>query len=335
LKRSGYERAFVELLRRSAGRGSRLELGLGDDAALLRPGPGKDVALTCDLLIESVHFDLKFGSPWQLGAKALAASLSDLAAMGAQPKAYLVSLSIPRRPSLKTAFFKALYAGMRAWGEAFGASLAGGDSTASPGPLVIDIFAIGEVEKGRALRRSGARPGDLLFCTGNLGDSAAGLACLKHGSHGLPRGALAVALKRHLTPVPRCQAGRFLLQRNLANACIDISDGLSSESHHLARESKIAIDIEAEAVPLSAAARKLARKLKRDPLEWALSGGEDYELLFTAPASKLSQLERDFSRLTGLDLHCMGRVRPGRGVRIRQNGRLKPLADKGYEHRIF
>jgi thiamine-monophosphate kinase len=332
LKKNLRERGFVEFLRAQAGfRPPQLRLGIGDDAAIFRPAPGFESLLTCDLLVESVHFDLKTTPPWELGARAVAASLSDIAAMGGLPRAYLVSLAIPRRGALSKEFFKSLYAGMRAWGESFGAALSGGDSSSSPGPLLIDIFMLGEVEKGRALLRSGARPGDLVFCTGSPGDSAAGLAVLQGKLKNPDKGAAAIAVKRHLLPVPRCLAGRFLSTQSAASACIDISDGIASEAHHLSRESGVAIDLDADAIPLSPAVRALGK----NALDWALRGGEDYELLFTAPPSKLGLLERDFRGRTGVSLSLIGRVKRGRGVRIKRHGKWKALADGGYEHKFF
>lgn len=251
--------------------------------------------------------------------------------MGGLPKAWLVSLAVPRRRSLGPAFFKSFYDGMRIWGGAFGARLAGGDTTASPGPLVIDIFMVGEVEQGRALLRSGARPGDFVYCSGNPGDSAAGLALLQKKIRRPDRAAAELTKKKHLQPLPRVLAGRFLNSNRAASACIDISDGLASELHHLARESGVAIDIEADAVPLSPAARALSPRA----LDWALYGGEDYELLFTVPPKKAALLEKDCARMTGTAIRRIGIVKRGQGVRIRSRGRWKALADSGYEHKIF
>jgi len=332
LKQKSHERGFIEFLRsQSRGSQGQIALGIGDDAAIFRPAPGCVSLLTSDLLIENVHFDLHTCSPWELGAKAVAASLSDIAAMGGLPKAYLVSLAVPRRAGLKLDFFKSLAAGMRAWGQSFGAELAGGDTTMSPGPLVVDVFMLGEVEKGRALLRSGARPGDLVFCTGSPGDSAAGLAVLQKRLKRPDKGAAALVAKRHLLPIPRILAGRFLSRHQAATACIDISDGLSSELHHLAAESKVAIDLDAGAVPLSAAARKLSPKA----LQWALSGGEDYELLFTVPRSKLKFVGENFRRMTGISATLIGRVKKGRGLRMHLGGEWRPLPNSGYEHKIF
>ena len=196
-----------------------LKLAPGDDTAVWQPGPGLEILLTSDLLVEGVHFSLKTISPWQLGARSLAASLSDLAAMGGMPRLFLSSIAAPRRRGLDGDFFEALADGAGAWGDAFGATLAGGDLSSTPGPLVLDITAVGEIEKGRALKRSGAKPGDWLLCTGNPGDSAAGLALLsrpKSRRRGVDQGVVAQLARKHLTPVPRVLAGRWLTTHRAA-----------------------------------------------------------------------------------------------------------------------
>ena len=312
-----------------------LRAGVGEKA-VFKPAPGRELLATCDLLVEGVHFSLDTTGPWQLGAKALAVSLSDIAAMGGEPLFYLVSLAIPRRAGLGTAFWDAFYAGLGAWGGSFGAFLAGGDTSVSPGPLVIDLTLLGQAEKGRALMRRGARPGDLLFCTGQLGDSAAGLACL-----GLPkarkRGGLADAAalleKRHLLPLPRVPAGRWLLGNRAATACTDVSDGLSTDLGHLAQAGGVGFEVEADAVPVSPAARLAARALRKDPLDWALRGGEDYELLFTAPPSKARSILGRLRRETGTAVSLIGRAVPARrGLRLRRAGRWTALRPGGWDH---
>ncbi len=328
MKRTVKERAFIQDLRHAFPKA-----GLGDDTAVFRPTAACEQLLTCDLLIEGVHFDLKTITPWQLGAKAVAASLSDVAAMGGQPRAYLVSLAVPKKRGLDPAFFKSLYEGMAAWGSAFGATLAGGDTSSSSGPLVIDIFMLGEVEKGRAIKRSGAKPGDLVCCTGTLGDSAAGLACLR--GRGVPKDLSLSLIKRHFLPVPRILAGRFLLTQRAASACIDVSDGLASELGHLSVESGVGIDIESAAVPLSRASRAVAKALGVSALDWALHGGEDYELVFTLRPSKLGMMQGEFERLCGSAFHVLGKVRKGRGVRMRVGKKWKKLGTGGYEHTLF
>jgi thiamine-monophosphate kinase len=313
--------------------GGPLRIGVGDDACVFRPSPGCELLATSDLLVEGVHFDLKTTGAWQLGAKALAASLSDAAAMGGLPRFYLLSLSIPVRRALDERFFADLYDGLAAWGGAFGAELAGGDTTRSPGPLVIDVFLVAEAETGRALTRSGARPGDHVFVTGDLGAAAAGLACLQHPRARVDADARALVEKRHLLPQPRFLAGRWLLQHRAASACIDISDGLAGEAGHLCAASGVGMRLDAAAVPVAPATRVAARGLRRDPLDWALRGGEDYELLFTVPPSKAPGLASRLKAETGTVATCIGRVLPkGRGLCLARDGRCRPLKPAGFNH---
>lgn len=324
-------------LRRALPRPSKtsgLILGPGDDAALWRPRPGCDAALSCDLLAEGVHFDLRRTGPWELGARAAAVNLSDLAAMGAQPRAFLVSMAMPSRPSLGRDWLQAFHAGLHAWMQAFGAEPAGGDLSASKGGVFIDVTVLGEVEQGRALRRSGAKPGDAVYVSGPLGGSAAGLALLsrKGVAKGLDPGLCALLEKRHTLPVPKVLAGRWLLQEKAATACIDISDGLASEAWHLSRESGVALRLEAAAVPLAAGLAAVAKRLGRQPLDLALHGGEDYELLFTVPPRQIELVETKMAHYAACTPHRIGTVAKGKGVQLRQGSAFKALRDGGYEH---
>jgi thiamine-monophosphate kinase len=311
-----------------------LVLGPGDDAALWRPRVGCEIALTCDLLVEGVHFNLRHTGPWELGARAAAVNLSDLAAMGAQPRLFLVSLALPRRAGLGESWLKSFHAGLWAFMSAFGSRAAGGDLSASKGGVFIDVTVVGEVERGRALRRSAARPGDHVFVSGPLGGSAAGLALLAR--RGRPAGlsaARAELLKRaHRLPMPRVLAGRWLLQERAAHACIDVSDGLASEAWHLSRESGVRLDLDLDAVPLAPGLEAVARALGRRPLDLALDGGEDYELLFTVPPRALRLVEEKMAHYTGCAPKRIGSVSRGRGVRAREGGRVQALPDGGYEH---
>jgi thiamine-monophosphate kinase len=311
-----------------------LVLGPGDDAALLRPSPGCDTVLTCDLLAEGVHFDLKHIDPWALGARAAAANLSDLAAMGAAPRAFLVSVALPQRRGLGEPWLEAFHQGLHAWMQAFGAAPAGGDLSASRGGVFIDITAVGEVERGRALRRSGARPGDAVYLSGALGGSAAGLALLQGRvpKRSVSPSERALLEKRHRLPVPRVLAGRWLLQERAATACIDISDGLASEAWHLSRESGLRLDLEAAAIPLERGSEAVSLALGKAPWHLALQGGEDYELLFTVPRAKLPLIEAKMAHYTGCAPLRIGTVVRGKGVRLRGPRGWQALPDGGYEH---
>ncbi|HVM32679.1 MAG TPA: thiamine-phosphate kinase [bacterium] len=305
-------------------------LGIGDDAAILKPTPGHELVFTTDMLVEGRHFDLKTISPWQLGAKTLAVNVSDCAAMGAKPTAAVVSLGVP--PSFEVASLEAFYDGLKGWGAQFGVSVVGGD-TVGADQLVVNLALIGEVETGKALKRSGAKAGDAIFVTGTLGDSAGGLrALLKPSAKG--RETESLLIKRHLAPVPRFVTGRFLSTHQAASAAIDLSDGLSSELHHLAESSGVGMEIHEEALPLSDALLHFCSERGLDPLELALNGGEDYELLFTVPLAKISQVVQKLPGQTGDRVKAIGRVVPkAKGVTlITRAGKVVPLPAKGFDH---
>jgi thiamine-monophosphate kinase len=331
------ERAFLSDLRRALPKPSKtgpLALGPGDDAAIWRPRAGWEQAVTCDLLAEGVHFDLKHTSPWELGAKAAAVNLSDLAAMGAQPTLFTVSLALPRRPGLGADWLRLFHEGLHAWMGAFGAQSAGGDLSGSKGGVFIDVCAIGEVERGKALRRSAARPGDAVCVSGPLGGSAAGLALMGRPglAAGLDPGLAELLRKRHRLPVPKVLAGRWLLQEGAARACIDVSDGLASEAWHLSRESGVRLDLDAAAIPLMPGVAETARGLGKDPLDLAFDGGEDYELLFTVPRRSLGLVRDKMAHYTGCEPTVIGKVSAGEGVRLHRGRRAAALRDGGYEH---
>ena len=304
--------------------------GIGDDAAILRPKGGTDWVLTTDMLVEGRHFDLKSTTPWELGAKTIAVNISDCAAMGAKPKIAVISIGIPK--DFPPAAVQSFYDGLKGWAGNFGVDIVGGD-TVGAGELVVNVALLGEVEKGRALTRSGSKLGDAILVTGSLGDSAAGLHSLKHpGAKGA--GVRPLLEKRHKTPVPRMISGRFLVESRLATSCIDISDGLSSEIHHLAEESGLGAEIHSEGLPISQSLGYYAEEMGLDPLELALHGGEDYELLFTVPLPNLGEVLRSMPGQTGVPVKSIGRMTSkSSGVTlIGAKGVRKPLKAKGYDH---
>ncbi|MGD0345924.1 MAG: thiamine-phosphate kinase [Terracidiphilus sp.] len=296
-----------------------LRLGIGDDCALLRIGVGEELAVTTDLSIDGRHFRLAWHSPESIGHRTLARGLSDLAAMGARPVAAFLSLGLPKQlvqnqkkwpgkkpwPAEKT-WFDRFLDGFFAVARAHQTPLAGGDLAESP-IVVADIVLAGAVRRGKALLRSGARAGDLLYVTGTLGGSAAGLARLaklagnRKARSGPPRipARLQSLLAPHLFPQPRIAQGQWLAQRGLASAAIDLSDGLSTDLAHLCEESQVAAEVNASTLPVHPGTT----------LEQALQGGEDYELLFTAP-----QAARVPRRIAGVPVTRIGRIlRPRKG----------------------
>ena len=328
----------LSLLCKIRGRAARsssgdLSLGIGDDCALLRLSPGEELAVTTDLSIAGRHFQLDWHPPESVGHRALARGLSDLAAMGARPVAAFLSLGLPgeltRSSSRKPSWISRFYDGLLALAETHATPLAGGDLAQSPVP-VADIVLVGAVPRGKALLRSGARPGHLLYVTGNLGGSAAGLAQLadldaeskQPGRRPLNISAnLATQLKSHLYPQPRIPQGLWLRQYGRATAAIDLSDGLSTDLAHLCTESSVTAEVDSTRLPIHPGAS----------LEQALHGGEDYELLFTARSSV-----RIPQSIAGIPITRIGRIlgpRKGRPlVAIGTAQNKHPLEPHGWEH---
>ena len=272
----------------SAPRGAALQLGAGDDAALLHIARGWDVVWTCDIQVEGRHFTRRRMTPREVGTRAAEVNLSDIAAMGAEPIAALVSLGLP--PTLRTGALDEIYAGLHASLARHGACIAGGNITRT-GELLLDISLVGRVEPKRALRRSGAQPGDVVFVTGFPGRAAAALAAFdsraQRGSATALDDDVRELLERlwpaYTRPRARVSAGRHLLTAGIASAAIDLSDGLTGDLAHLAEESGAGIVIDERSLPVAEEIERLAAALKVDPLAWVLGASDDYELIFTAP----------------------------------------------------
>jgi thiamine-monophosphate kinase len=304
--------------------GAALRMGIGDDCALLRPRPGEELAVTTDLTIAGRHFRLDWHPPESIGHRALARGLSDLAAMGAHPIAAFLSLGLPRELTAlsgrRTPWVHSFLDGLLGLASAYKTPLAGGDLAESPIPIA-DVVLIGAVPRGRALLRSTARPGHLLYVTGSLGGAAAALAKLELlQPHRIPK-KLAAQLAPHLYPQPRIAQGEWLVRHGNASAAIDLSDGLSTDLAHLCQESHVAAEIDAALLPVHPAAT----------LAQALNGGEDYELLFTAPAT--ARLPKSIS---GVPITRIGRILPVRRNRptvtlLSHNG-PQTLNPQGWQH---
>lgn len=303
-------------------------LGLTDDAALLSPPPGRDLALAADALVEGVHF-LSQDPPDLVARKLLRVNLSDLAAMGAAPLAYLVTAAWPR--DRDEAWIAAFAEGLARDQEIFSVTLLGGDTTATDGPLTLSLTAVGTLPAGRSLQRGTARAGDLLFVSGTIGDAALGLKLLRNELDGLPAEAREALIARYRLPEPRLALGQALLAEGLATAAIDVSDGLLADIGHIAETSGLGARIEAAAVPLSPAA---AQAVADDAaLRLALlGGGDDYELAFaTTPASArdLGQLARRLD----LPLTRVGVLEAGEGVQVVDPaGRPLSVETAGWTH---
>jgi thiamine-monophosphate kinase len=328
------ELALIDAIRRRAGAAraasSSLRLGIGDDCAVLRPKTGYEICVTTDFTLEDVHFRRDWHPPQSVGHRCLARGLSDLAAMGAEPLAVFLSLAIPAR--LPAGWVDRFLDGFLALAREVRVPLAGGDTAQSrtlgrsqDGLILADVVAVGQVRRGRAVLRSGARPGDWIYVTGALGGSAAELAALGENPRKFKRFTQAAAGHPHLYPEPRNKLGLRL--RGVAHAMIDTSDGLSTDLMHLCEESGVAAVIEQAALPVDALAA-----VGHDPQGLALNGGEDYELLFaTRPGVRVPR------RLAGVAIHRIGVVkRLGRNTpRISMKtlgGGQVPVLPGGWEH---
>jgi thiamine-monophosphate kinase len=321
------EFGLIEQIRRTAARDAkRVHVGIGDDAAALMLSPKSALLATTDMLLEGVHFDLATTDLFSLGWKSAAVNLSDIAAMGGTPRFCLTALGIP--PSLSVEDIRVFYRGVNACLKKFGAVLVGGDTCRSRTGLVISVSVLGEMEKKRVITRSGARAGDLIFVTGTLGDSGAGLEVLQRKARDRGQGTeVRKLIEKHLRPVPRIALGRKIAASGIASAMIDVSDGLSSDLGHICEESGVGAEIVAANIPLGAGVMSL-QTLKRPALTYALSGGEDYELLFTVPPDKL----RKFRSLR-LGASEIGVISRGRSMSIvGGDGRKAPLRASGYDH---
>ena len=307
--------------------------GIGDDTAVIASSPGRHLLLTTDLLAEDIHFRLETSTFEDIGYKAAVANLSDIAAMGGSPRYMLVALATP--PTRTTSEIEQLYRGLMGACRPYGVELVGGDTSASRHGLFICITLTGTVAPGRALTRNGARPGDLIYVTGTLGDSLAGLKLLTDAPDaprltGRDRRFL---LARHQRPTPRIKEGQLLADLRLATSAIDLSDGLSGDLAHVCKQSGVGAEILSTALPLSPACRAYAAASGIEPVGLALEGGEDYELLFTVSPGNLPRIER-LARRSGFQWTCIGRIRPGPyGIRLRDaDGIARKMASSSYVH---
>jgi thiamine-monophosphate kinase len=306
---------------RSAGVRTDVILGVGDDAALLRMPPDTELVAAVDAVVAGRHFPFDC-DPRSIGHRALAVNLSDMAAMGATPAWATMSLTLP---SADEAWLRGFSAGLFALADAHEVALVGGDTTA--GPLTVSIQILGHVAPGTALRRSGAVAGDLLAVTGTLGDAGAGLALVTGRLDARDRAAADAVIERFDYPTPRVRFGRGA--RGLASAAMDLSDGLVGDLPKLARASGLAAHVDVERLPLSPALQSLASP--QQAREWALAAGDDYELLVAVPPQRWDALAKVAAGLN-LKLTTIGELRPGNGVRWMLGGQLFAAPEHGFDH---
>jgi thiamine-monophosphate kinase len=302
-----------------------LRLGIGDDSAILSPGGPNDWVLSCDAFLEGVHFLAKAHPADSVGYKSLVRAASDLVAMGASPRYFLLTLALPA--SRIGTWLDAFLAGMARAARYLGMRLIGGDTTKS-GLVSISITVLGEVSRGRALHRSGARPGDLIYVTGKLGRAQLGLELAR--ANLMRRSGLQDVLRQHLYPRIPVKLGEWLARSQTASAMMDISDGLSTDLTRLCAASRVGARIEAQHVPRVSIPAPLFRRARRmDPLQMALHGGDDYGLLIAVPRRRVNRLQRapDFSSLT-----CIGEITPDRRILlVKDNGSTTALEAHGWD----
>jgi thiamine-monophosphate kinase len=305
-------------------------VGPGDDAAVVRPERGALDVLTIDAQVDGVHFDLRFVPPEAVGHRALAVNLSDLAAMGARPRAALLSLLLP--DALDVEALDRMTDGLLALAARHRVSLIGGNITRTPGPLALDVTAIGSVRPRRVLTRSGARPGDEVYVTGTLGDAAVGLRLLQDSERADPEGRpVNVCVQRYLLPEPRVRAGLLLGRNRAASSCMDLSDGLADGVRQVAQASGVGMTIDAAAIPIGADARAWHTRAGTDPIAAALGGGDDYELLFTVRPAHRGRLRGVRAQLGDLPVTRIGVVTKSRDLLVRHGDGAREIS-AGYEH---
>jgi thiamine-monophosphate kinase len=307
-------------------------VGIGDDTAVLRQSADKYLLATCDVQVEGRHFVRSRATPFQIGRKSLAVNLSDIAAMGGTPTYALVSFGLPGE--LDVEFVDEVYRGLADEAQRFGTAIVGGNMSGAA-EIFIAITLCGEADPQHVLLRSGAKPGDVVLVTGSLGAASLGVDVLL-AEREIPVRAAArdAVLAAALTPTARVAEGRLIARSGLAGAMCDISDGLAADMGHICDQSRVSVRLFAEPLPIANATVEVATAMGRDPLDPALHGGEDYELLVTAPRENAAMLCELVQSQTGTPLTVIGDILPAGEARtfIRGNGRMIPLHARGWNH---
>jgi len=297
---------------------AKIVTGIGDDCSVIRTSPCQELLITTDFTLEGVHFRRDWHSPESVGHRCLARGLSDIAAMGGVPVAAFLSLALPA--DLSQSWTMRFIRSLTQLAKTYGVTLAGGDTAQSPQGILADIIVLGSIPRGKAVLRSGARPGDRVFVTGSLGGSSAALVEMENQ----PKSRVSPKkYPRHFFPEPRIEVGKVLREKKLATAMIDTSDGLSTDLSHICEESGVGAEIDLDRVP-----RAIVGSPKRQVSdELALHGGEDYELLFTCRATK-----RIPPMIAGVKITAIGRITRSRGMFLRGDHLIQKLVPAGWEH---
>ena len=318
------ERALIARISQRLATAAWVVIGPGDDAAAIEPVRGALEVLTTDAQVEGVHFDRRFVPPDAIGHRALAVNLSDLAAMGARPRAALLSMALPA--SLEITAFDQIIDGLLAVATRYGVTIIGGNITQTPGPMILDVTAIGTVHRRKVLTRAGARPGDEVYVTGSLGDAATGLMRLREDAH-----ETSAAASRYLRPDPRVRAGLLLGRNRAATSCMDLSDGLADGVRQIAQASSVGITIEGTAIPITAESKEWLSRRNQDPIDLSLRGGDDFELIFTVRARQAGRLRAVRRQLGDLPITRIGLVTRASRLVVK-DGLTERELPEGYEH---
>lgn len=311
------EKNLIEGIRRLARPpGGSVRLGIGDDCAVLRPPKGHEILVTTDFTLENIHFRRAWHAPEIVGRRCLTRGLSDIAAMGGKPLAAFLSLALPA--DLPQRWVDQFMRGLLGLARECKVPLAGGDTAQSSEGILADIIVLGSAPNGKAVLRSGAKPDDRIYVSGELGGGTAALKEFLAGRKPRPQ-----VYPRHFHPVPRLKLGERLRMRGIPTAMIDLSDGLSTDLGHICEESHVGVEILADQIPRA----RVGSKRGPIDLKLALHGGEDYELLFTAPARKHVP-----SSVAGVAITPIGRITPGKRMLLRTSKGVEPLEPQGWEH---
>ena len=303
--------------------------GIGDDCAVLAKNRDQATLLTTDTLIESVHFDPAWHPPYLLGRKAAAVNISDIAAMGGQPRFALLSVGVSA--ATEEGWLDQVMTGFQSMLEEHNMILIGGDTVSSPA-LIFSVTVIGESIEDKALYRSGARRNDIVWVSGPLGEAAAGLEICR--SHEKECDRWPSLVKAHLDPKPEVELGQILAKSGIVNSMMDLSDGIATDLAHICTASSTGAEIRAADIPFSESLLQAAATLHLNPLNLALRGGEDYQLLFTSSSEYATALPRLVRDQTGGDIFRVGLITSGKGVTLLDNDRRKDISFQGYEHGV-